>query len=380
MVNALLGVPGTLIALLALAIRVVVVLETGSYVPNTDASDFDRIAVALARTGHFPTSLATLHGGPTALRPPLFSMLLSVVYRLVGTFDAPRRWEAGRMMEALLGVIAVWLIYAIVRRLWPSRPRIAVLAGLIAAVYPPLILIGSSLLSESLFIPLALGATYCGLRSRGVGDEVLVTRSGAIWWAISCGVFVGLTAMARPNGIIILLPLVLMVIARHKDSIRADVVARKYSLTRLRSVNWRAALALLIACAITLTPWTVRNYNAFHTFVPISNEGGYDLAGIYNQYDQNKHDVPYVGFWGIPAPDMAAAERVNPNLNEAQMANKLTTDGIDYIKAHPFSVARESYWNLLRMLDLAGMKFERYGACRRATHRIWRSPACTGFG
>ena len=94
-----------LITLAALIVRVVVVLSTPHYVPNTDAADFDRNALSLALRGHFPDSVLPLQGGPTAFRPPAFSSLLSLAYRVTGTGSGPTRWEGGRLLEAGLGAV-----------------------------------------------------------------------------------------------------------------------------------------------------------------------------------------------------------------------------------------------------------------------------------
>ena len=137
------------------------VLATPGFKAVADSGDFDRIAVSLVNHGSFPRSYVTATGGPTAFRPPLFPIALAGVYELSGTSSASSRWEAGRIFEAVLGAIAVLLIALIADRVF--NRRVALVAGAIAAVYPPLWLVGSSLLSESLFIPLLLGAVLAAL-------------------------------------------------------------------------------------------------------------------------------------------------------------------------------------------------------------------------
>ena len=39
---------------------------------------------------------------------------------------------------------------------------------------------------------------------------------------------------------------------------------------------------LCVAAALTVAPWTIRNYDTFHAFVPVSTQFGSALAGTYN--------------------------------------------------------------------------------------------------
>jgi len=151
--------------------------------PFVDAGEYDRDAVALVAGHGFGVSDATFHGGPTAYHPPLFSLALAGVYELSGTSNTVHRWKAGRAFEAVLGAVAVGLIWLIALELFGAT--VALITGALAAVYPPLVLVGSSLMSESLFIPLALGAVYAGLRARrrAGGDGSGGGRSRPARWA-----------------------------------------------------------------------------------------------------------------------------------------------------------------------------------------------------
>ncbi len=76
----------------------------------------------------------------------MFPLLLSAVYKVFGT-DPTVRWTAARVVEAGLGCVTVWLIYAIARPLLGAdgrtRPR-----RRSPTVDPTLVLVGSSLLSS----------------------------------------------------------------------------------------------------------------------------------------------------------------------------------------------------------------------------------------
>ena len=325
-----LGRPFAAIVLVALIARVVVILATPDFVPVTDAIDYDRTAATLLDTGSWPTSeVFSAPHGPTAYRPPGFPLALAAVYGIVGTGDAQTRWDAGRVLEALLGALAVALIGAIAARLW-GRGAALIAAG-IAAVYPPLLLVGSSLLSEPLFIALILGAVLATLRHR---------EDGGLRWAAIAGALIGLCALTRGNGIALALPLALAV-----------------STGRPRRRALRAPLTLLAVCALTLVPWTLRNARTLHSFVPLSTETGYVLAGTYTAATQ--HSAADPAFWMPPRAEVAAVLSRAPRDNEAQVSSRLESRAIEYIRAHPGSLARTAYWTALRLLDLTGTGFER---------------------
>ena len=103
------------ILLIAALTRAAVILAAPHYVPVNDAADYDHYAVSLATHAAYPSSAL---GGPTAFRPPGFPVLLALVYKLVGVGSASARWDAGRIAQAILGVVAVALIFLIGRRLW----------------------------------------------------------------------------------------------------------------------------------------------------------------------------------------------------------------------------------------------------------------------
>jgi 4-amino-4-deoxy-L-arabinose transferase-like glycosyltransferase len=316
---------------LALVLRVVVVLATPHFKPRTDAADYDRMAVSLVQHGRFPDSIEVPAGGPTAFRPPLFPLALAGVYEVVGTGSPGTRWEAGRLFEAALGAATVLLICLIAGRLWGRKSQLA--SGVIAASYPPLALVGSSLMSESLFIPLLLGAVLAGLVARD---------SARRWrWEVLAGLLLGLAALTRGNGIFLVVPLAFLV------------------WTVRPRLSWRALRSPLIVIAavlVTLVPWTIRNAESFHQLVPISTETGYLLAGTYNSYSNGDTEFPAV--WIPPVPQGEQLLATHPRINEAQASDDLTTDALRYVRHHPGYVLKVAYWNSLRLLNLTGTKVE----------------------
>jgi 4-amino-4-deoxy-L-arabinose transferase-like glycosyltransferase len=314
---------------LAAAARLLVLVIWPHYTPTNDALDYDHHAVAIATTGHYPQSGL---GGPTAFRPPAFPVLLAGVYKLVGVGSATTRWEAGRILQVLLGAIAVGLICLIARRLWGAK--VALLAGAIAAVYPPLLLVGSSLMTEPLYLVFSLSAVLAALRARDAGQPGR--------WALLSGVLCGLTALTRGNGIFLLVPVALLAWSgRPRRSLRAVSVP----------------LVAIAATLLTIAPWAVRNSVAFHQFVPLGTEGGYALAGTYNDAARSDARAPWL--WQPPLARTLTLHRREPRLNEADISSRLSTEVVDFVRAHPGSPFAVAYWNARRLLNLPGPGIER---------------------
>jgi 4-amino-4-deoxy-L-arabinose transferase-like glycosyltransferase len=343
---------GTRIALAlvgaALAIRVAFVLATPGYALVHDALDYQRHAVSIAG-GH---GFALSYGRPTAFRPPAYPIFLAGVYAVTGP-DV----EWGRIANAFVGTGIVALIGLIAFQLWGRR--VALIALALGAVYVPLILVGQSIMSEPLFVLCLLGAIACVLHSRrspggsrrresspgglGLSRDVVSYR-----WVAAAGMLLGLAILGRANAIILLLPL-------------AAAVWR----------GWRAPIVLCVAAGLTVAPWTIRNYETFDAFVPVSTQFGSALAGTYNS--EAKADRKNPASWRT----LKRVDDYRPIFNrirdtpEPVLEKQLRKASIEFIKAHPGYVLTVAWWTTRRMLDLAGMDWSIHTAATISATRGW---------
>jgi 4-amino-4-deoxy-L-arabinose transferase-like glycosyltransferase len=321
--RALIGLPGILA--LALAARIAAIAASSDFRPIFDAADFDRHAASIAAGNGYPPPQLGLHG-PSAFRPPLYPIALALVHKLGGG------WTAGRVLGALLGTLTVALVFLVAQRLWDRR--VALVAALIAAVFPPLVLLSASLLSEQLFLPLVLASLLA----------VLVFRErGGLRWAIAAGVLCGLAVLARTSGAPYVLALAVGVwVARPRLS-RAALIA---------------PLVLLLATALTVTPWVVRNSVVFHRFVGLGTGAGYALAGTYNAESRARGDHPGEPF----SPNVLRTFRdvfAQRRLDEDQFIGRLNDRATHYMREHPGYVLETVAWNVPRVFEL-----ERRGSFR----------------
>ena len=316
------AVPRALVIIIAAALlaRVAVVVSTPHFRPINDPADYDRIAQSIARGHGYPATNFAAPGTPSAWRPPAYPTVLAAAYVIGG-----HNWTLGRLLGALLGVATVLLIFLVAQLAWDRR--VALAAAALAAVFPPLVLMNASLLSESLFLPCELATLLAVLMCR--------RRGGSVKFAVLAGMLCGVAMLTRPVGIVLLIP------AAWGILLTAGVGFQR----RLRT-----AAIMTLAAAATVTPWTVRNAVALHAFVPISTEGGLTFAGTYN--DVTSRPGPARGIWTWPGWLPEFRSLFGSARNEAEVDAVLRRRGLDYALGHPAYVGFVVGANGLRLFGL----------------------------
>ena len=166
---------------------------------------------------------------PTAAWPPLYPAFLAAVRVVAG--DSIRAAQLAGVATGCATVVLTGLIGRIV-----AGRTIALLAAALVAVNPLLIAADGSLMSETLFVPLALGALLIAL---------VAARTRSWWYWTATGVIVGSAALTRAEGLL-LIPFVVLPIAW--NAYRGSAV--------------RAVVAVSVAtsvCAVVVAPWVLRN-------------------------------------------------------------------------------------------------------------------------
>lgn len=318
--EAIRRVPRALAAVLAVALaaRIATVLATPDYTPLYDAADYHRHALSIAGGDGYPGSAFV--DGATAFRPPAYPYLLAAVYELTGS-----SYTAARLVGALLGTLAVLLVYVIGRRL--MTPAAALAAAAVAALFPSLVFWNAALLTEPLFLALELGAVLAALVARD---------RASLRWAAAAGALAGAAALSRSNGILLVPVLAVGV----------------WCLRPRLSVRALAAPAVLVAsAALALAPWAVRNAVELDAFVPISTQGGLGLAGTYN--DQARTDADYRGGWRAPLSVPEHQDlRAQRSLSEAELEGELRSRALAYAAEHPGYALEAAGLNALRAFAL----------------------------
>jgi len=314
------------LVLLALVLRVAFVLATPNYAPRHDDRDYDRIAGSVARGNGYPSDHLEPVGErpivtPAAYRPPGWPYALGGIYAVFG-----RDVTAARIVLAVLGAGVVALIGLIALQLWGRRASLW--ATGLAALYVPFGLLGSSLLSETLFVLFELAALAAALAQR---------RRASGWrWAVLAGLFVGLASLTRFNGPLLLLPVALLVWTGRP---------RRRPATLVRPL---AAVAVAVA---VVAPWTIRNAVEIGAFIPVSTEAGGTLAGTYNRLSRG--DPRDSGAWTL-VRRTEYRYLIRRAHSGAELDRNLRKKAIDFVLRHPGYVAQVGWFNVRQLLHLAG--------------------------
>jgi len=296
---------------LALRLAAVAVVD---FTPVNDPAEFVELGQSLANEGGFPPSRAAI--GESAWRPPLYPLALAATFAVSGDSIT-----AAQVVNALLGTAVAGLTGLLAARLYGRRAGLIALA--LAAVAPALVLVNITLLSETLFSVLALGAVLVALRAR----ERLSLR-----WVAAAGLLAGAATLTRPNGVIVA-AVVLVAVWRRPFLSRAAVL--------------RPALAA-VAVALVIAPWAVRNALVMDAFVPVATSGWYTASGMFNE--TSRADPRFPATWRVPLLDPEIAELLedHPRDGELERAHRLREYSLDFLREHPTYPAEATARNLLR--------------------------------
>jgi len=242
------------------------------------------------------------------------------------------------MVEALLGTLSVVLVGLIARRIW--SPRVAFAAMVIAAVAPPLVIMSTTLISEAVFVPLVLGAVAAALQT---GRSAHPLR-----WTIFTGVLLGLAELTRTNAAV-LIPVLAYAVWRAGPGVRPPGRA------------WLRPAVLVAAAVLTVAPWTLRNWLVMHSFIPVSTEIGYTLAGTYDLASRAEQHWPAVWKEAEHGDSSEYSPIVfNASIHrwgEVKLGNELLAAAERDIRHDPAYMLKVVAWNAIRMFHLGELDF-----------------------
>lgn len=317
-----------LVLVLALGIRLAEIERT-PYTPINDARSYVALGLQVARLGDYGPRDPGAGGsrGPTAYFAPGYPYLLAGIDRLTGELQATGgEVRVARISSAVIGTATVLLIGLLVAEL--LDPLTGLLAMAIAAVYPVLIELSGVLVVENLLVATELAALLAALRAR--------RASRPLPWVALAGLFVGLTTLVHPDGILIGLPLLVAVSALPRRRLLAPAV-------------------LVVVAALTIAPWIVRDAVVLHRFVPVDDEAGITLAGTYNAVSAHANP-PYRWLYYRSLSVFRPVARAAHRLTEAALGARLEHRALSYVTHHPLSPLIVAWDNTRRLLELEGAR------------------------
>ncbi len=359
------------VLVLALGLRVGYVVATPGYRLDGDAHAYDHLARGIAATGSYPE----VDGRATAYRPPALPYLLGGIDALAGHSDPV---TADRLLLAAVGTAAVALIALLARSLLGTTAGLATLG--LAAIYPPWVTVGTSLLSEPLLVVLELGVLLCALRGRAAIARLDRPTAGpALGWALAAGALTGAAWLTRANGVV-LLPALLVGLRPTRGPRVPDDSDRPRRRTRASGAALAPAAVAVLAVVVVVAPWSVRNATVFHRFIPVSDEAGGTLLGSYNAASARDRENP-AGFRELAAlPSEPALRRAMTARSEPAFQAGLLNDALSYVGRHPLYPLTVAGNNALRLLDLHGLaQTERTGPASGLASSTWAIVDAAGF-
>jgi 4-amino-4-deoxy-L-arabinose transferase-like glycosyltransferase len=277
-----------LIALLGLVVRAYVVVNPVEH-PADDSAAYYALSKALYTEQSF--------GGPEFRDSSDWSPGAPFLYAAAYYATGGAREGTARIVEALLGVATILVVFALGWRLGGRELGrwVGLFAAFCVAVYPPFIHTTGELMSEPpamLTLPAAVVAF------------LWASDRGGTWPWLAPGFLFGLTAMFRPEYVLVG---------------AAFVILAAFRAWQQR--GWQLGLAggavLLLAIALPILPWTVRNAIVLDRAVPISTGGGKALyVGTYlpadGEYQRVKAILAERYLGRDLEPDSEALDDVNP--------------------------------------------------------------------
>lgn len=280
---------------------------------------------------HWP---ATRAGEPTAHWSYLYTGYLAAIYSLFGAHPI-----AARIFQAILGgILHSWLIFRLGRHLF--SPVIGAIAAGMSAVYVYFFYYGGALMTEPYYIVSILWSFDVALR---LGVELRKQQAATshisahtISWRLwsELGLALGTTLLLRQVFMLFIPFMFLWLLWLSWQSARMQVqpyLKLKSLGYTLQSVAPGLVMSVCII-AIMILPWTIRNYYAFHTFVPLNTNSGF-------AFFWGNHPIYGTEFPGIlPADGPTYLDLIPPELlelNEAELDKALLNEGIGFVVQDP---------------------------------------------
>jgi 4-amino-4-deoxy-L-arabinose transferase-like glycosyltransferase len=262
-----------------------------------------------------------------------------------------RALTAVKVVQAAVGALGVWLIAVLAAR--AAGPRAGMAAGVISAVYPPLIWICGYALSETLYSALALAGALL--------LDVSLSRDAAHQGrsAFAAGVVAGLAVLTRPAMIFFVL------------------LAAPFLVVRRRLV---VAALLITGALLVVSPWTIRNAREYGRFVLVASEGGVTFWTGNHPLARGEGDL-------AANPDIKreylAFEARHPDLTAEQLEPLYYREALGYIAAHPMRwiglVARKAFYAVVPIGPSYRLHSNRYFVASLLSYGVLLPFAIAGF-
>lgn len=285
---------------------------------NNDASDYNRIALNLL--GGYGFALDP--GSPTAFRPFGYPWFLAFIYAIF-----PNSVMAVQCIQILLGSLVVIPTYQLGRTLF--NPMTAVVASLGVALHPVLWYLTALIAPETIALLASMELLLLAYRL-----TEKTHRSGWLW--LGCALTGAIAILMRPETLLLMLMLPLAhAVQFHREKKRLLILSS----------------ALFLAILLAILPPTVRNFNRFHSFIPMPTIGGVTFWGANNASVNGGWVMPTTATW--PDDSVPASMRGWEELTEQASQDRFYNASFAWISQHPSDALRLMPKKLVRSWQLS---------------------------
>jgi 4-amino-4-deoxy-L-arabinose transferase-like glycosyltransferase len=294
-----------------------------------------------------PTGTAQQFG-----RAPGYPFFLALIG--AGASDHDSAPASVKTAQAFVGAFVIWMIAGIARR--TAGPGAGVIAAWLAAVYPPLVWIASYVFSESLYSAVALLAADTLQRAADSSER----QRRCVALALAAGALIGAAILIRP-AMLLFLPLgALWLLSRRRVTL---------------------AVALAVAAAAIVAPWTARNARVHGRVILVASEGGITFWTGNHALARGEGDL-------AANPELKRAElefrRAHAGLSSEALEPVYYRAAFEWIASNPgrwiVLLARKAFYTVVPAGPSYTLHSTRYWAASVVSYLTLLAIALGGFG
>ena len=322
------------IVLLGLVLRALLALAAGTPELQSDEANYTYLALSWNHLGFYGDSYRYLW-------PPGYPFLLAKAINLFGM----QGFEAIKLLQILASGVIGAATMLLARQLFGQRAALG--AGLAWCLYLPLAAFTHLFWTEPLFLALFLPALLCLLRAARLPE-----RSNAP--LLLAGLLLGLSLYLREVVLFLIPALALWVGWGIRGGLSAAMATPAEGLRR--------ASLLLLAAAVVIFPWTLRNHEVYGRWLVVGSSMGENAYLGLNEGYKNFDLTPYAR--QLPAGAQDPMDEVRPFF----AASHLDQVGTHWERAEDIknvpdrlaeNAARGRAWALAHPLDFARTRIKK---------------------
>ena len=234
--------------------NIVHIAQTGR-LPVLQPGDYDQAYLEKLKAERFPPELSIAPVRYEGHQPPLYYLLMTpLLWLLQGAGLTAQVW-ALRLLNVGIGALVIFFIWLGARRLFPKRPRVALLAAGFTAFLPMHIAMSAAINNDALAELFIVAVMF---RLLGALQEEATSPAH---WAVT-GLLIGLGLLTKFQAYI-LIPLA--------GAVWLWQIGRGWRAHELTARRWLTGVALALPALLLALPWWLRNMAVY---------GPLDLFGL----------------------------------------------------------------------------------------------------